>query len=81
MIKNVSGDGWVNITKMDDYGGINISVGAGYLLTQMAQDLKAHLDEVKRERLLRDSDPSVRLAYDAYKMAVALATSEDPAGH
>ena len=74
MIKNVSGDGWISITKMDDYGGINISVGAGYLLTQMAQELKAHLDEVKQERLLRESDPSVRLAYDAYKMAVTLAT-------
>ena len=73
-IKNVSGDGWINITKMDDYGGINISVGAGYLLTQMVQDLSAHLSEVKHERLLRESDPSVRLAYDAYKMAVTLAS-------
>jgi hypothetical protein len=73
MIKNVSGDGWVQIIKMDEYGSINISVGAGYLLTQMAQDLSAHLDEVKRERLWRESDPSVKLAYDAYKMAVTLA--------
>ena len=73
MIKHVSGDGWINIQKMDDYGGINISVGAGYLLTQMTQELKAHLDEVKHERLLRESDPNVKLAYDSYKMAVALA--------
>ena len=74
MIKNVMGDGWINIQKMDSYGGVDISVNAGYLLTQMINDLQAHLAEVKRVRLLRDSDPSVRLAYDAYKMAVTLAS-------
>ena len=75
MIKNVHGDGWVQIQKMDEYGGINISVGAGYLLTQMITDLQNHLAEVRREKELRESDPNVKLAYDAYKMAVAL-TSE-----
>jgi len=73
MIKNVSGDGWIYIQKQDDYGGINLQVSAGYLLTQMVMELKAHLDEAKTERLIRESDPNVKLAYDAYKMAVALA--------
>jgi hypothetical protein len=73
MIKNVSGDGWIYIQKQDDYGGINLQVSAGYLLTQMAMELKAHLDEAKTERLIRESDPNVKLAYDTYKMAVALA--------
>jgi len=72
MIKNVSGDGWIYIQKQDDYGGVNLQVSAG-LLTQMAMELKAHLDEAKTERLIRESDPNVKLAYDAYKMAVALA--------
>jgi len=73
MIKNVSGDGWIYIQKQDDYGGVNLSVSAGYMLTQMVDEFKAHLAEVRQEKLLRESDPSVRLAYDAYKMAVALA--------
>ena len=73
MIKNVSGDGWIYIQKQDDYGGVNLQVSAGYLLTQMVDEFKAHLAEVKREQMLRESDPSVKLAYDAYKMAVALA--------
>jgi len=73
MIKNVSGDGWIYIQKQDDYGGINLQVSAGYLLTQMVMELKAHLDEANTERLIRESDPNVKLAYDAYKMAVALA--------
>jgi hypothetical protein len=29
MIKNVRGDGWIHIQKMDSYGGVNISVSAG----------------------------------------------------
>ena len=74
MIKNVMGDGWINIQKMDSYGGVDISVNAGYLLTQMINDLQAHLAEAKLEKQLRESDPTVKLAYDSYKMAVALAT-------
>jgi hypothetical protein len=50
------------------------------MLTQKLEDLRAHLAEAKLEKQLRESDPSVRLAYDAYKMAVSLTTSEDPAG-
>jgi len=76
MIKNVSGDGWIHITKGDEYGGVNLQVSAGYLLTQLAMELKAHLDEAKTEKLLRESDPNVKLAYDAYKMAVALTREE-----
>ena len=76
MIKNVMGDGWINIQKMDSYGGVDISVGAGYLLAQMMDDLKTHLAEIKAEKQLRESDPNVKLAYDAYKMAVALTREE-----
>jgi hypothetical protein len=71
-IKNVTGDGWIYIQKQDEYGGINLQVSAGYLLTQLVMELKAHLDEAKTERLIRESDPTVKLAYDAYKMAIAL---------
>jgi hypothetical protein len=73
MIKNVMGDGWIDIQKMDSYGGVDITVKAGYLLNQMIEDLRHHLAEVKREKQLRESDPNVKLAYDSYKMAVALA--------
>jgi len=73
MIKNVNGDGWIDIQKMDSYGGVDITVKAGYLLTQMIEDLRAHMDEAKLEKQLRETDPNVKLAYDSYKMAVALA--------
>jgi len=73
MIKNVSGDGWIQIQKMDSYGGVDISVSAGYMLTQMLEDLRAHLADAKLEKQLRETDPNVKLAYDSYKMAVALA--------
>jgi hypothetical protein len=76
MIKNVMGDGWIHIQKMDSHGGVDISVSAGYLLTQMLEDLRTHLAEAKLEKQLRESDPSVKLAYDAYKMAVALTREE-----
>jgi len=74
MIKNVMGDGWIDIQKMDSYGGVDIAVKAGYLLNQMIEDLRAHLAEAKLEKQLRETDPNVKLAYDSYKMAVALAT-------
>jgi hypothetical protein len=74
MIKNVMGDGWIDIQKMDSYGGVDITVKAGYLLNQMIEDLRAHLADAKLEKQLRETDPNVKLAYDSYKMAVALAT-------
>jgi len=76
MIKNVMGDGWIDIQKMDSYGGVDITVKAGYLLNQMIEDLRAHLAEAKLEKQLRETDPNVKLAYDAYKMAVALTREE-----
>ena len=42
----------------------------------MIEDLRQHLEEAKREKELRESDPNVKLAYDAYKMAVALTREE-----
>jgi hypothetical protein len=80
MIKNVMGDGWIDIQKTDSYGGVDISVKAGYMLNAVLEEMRQHLAEAKLEKQLRESDPSVRLAYDSYKMAVAMATGEDPAG-
>ena len=74
MIKNINSDGWIYINKQDAFGGVDLNVGAGYLLTSLMDSLRQHLEEHEREKALRESDPSVRLAYDAYKMAVTLAS-------
>lgn len=72
MIKNINSDGWVFINKMDTYGGVDLNVSAGYQLHDLAKKLQAHLDEHEREKELRESNPTVKLAWDAYQMAVAV---------
>ena len=73
MIKNVLGDSWISASKYDEFGGISISLQAGYELLQMMAKLRDHLEEHEREKALRESDPSVKLAWDSYQMAVAMA--------
>lgn len=72
MIKNLYSDQWITATKTDDFGGISISVQASHQLQEMLRRLQAHLEEHEREKMLRESDPSVKLAWDSYQMAVAM---------
>ena len=72
MIKNINSDGWIYINKIDSYGGVDLNISAGYQLTRLITSMQKHLDEHEREKALRESDPSVKLAWESYKMAVAM---------
>ena len=73
MIKNIYSDQWITATKNDEFGGISISVQAGNQLQEMLRRMQSHLEEHERDKALRESDPSVKLAWDSYQMAVAMA--------
>ena len=73
MIKNIYSDQWITATKNDEFGGISISVQAGNQLQEMMRRMQSHFEEHERDTALRESDPSVKLDWDSYQMAVAMA--------
>jgi hypothetical protein len=81
VIKDINTDAWLTVIKTPDYGdfgGTNVTIGAGWQLLQLVQQIQTMLAKEHSEAELRKIDPNVKLAYDAYKMAVALAAATAP---
>lgn len=73
-IKNIYGDDYLTVTMSDTYGGQTLNImHAEHFKTLIKWLEQFKLDE-ERERVLRETNPEVKLAYDAYKMAVAMHT-------
>ena len=72
-IKNILGDTWINANRFDTYSGQDLHISVTPQLKELIDWMLVHRAEDNRERALRQRDPNVKLAYDSYKMAVALA--------
>jgi len=71
-IKNVLGDLYITTQHYDVYGGTELKISASTYLTDLLNWVEAHRSAELHEQQLRNSDPNVKLAWDSYKMAVAL---------
>lgn len=71
-MKNLYGDRWISFSKSDTYGGYDLRVGASPDLEQKLIWLENFMKREESDRLLRESDPNVKAAWDQYRMAVAV---------
>ena len=76
MIKNVMGDGMVQLQKMDQYGGVDLSVS---ILPPFANNLLWLADfrkEYEAEQKLREENQAVKNAWEQYQVVKILAQKE-----
>jgi len=73
-IKTVYGDEYLTVTLSDTYGGQTLNISHTEHFKNLIKWIDDHRARELQEQLLRDSNPEVKLAYDAYKMAVAMHT-------
>lgn len=71
-IKGAIGDDYLSVFITDTYGGQTLSVTHTEHFKILVKWLENFKIDEERERLLRETNPEVKLAYDAYKMAVAM---------
>jgi hypothetical protein len=71
-IKTVLGDLYIITQHYDVYGGTELKIGASPYLVDLLAWVETHRTNELNEQMLRNSDPNVKLAWDSYKMAVAL---------
>lgn len=73
-MKGYYGDRWISVSKTDVYGGYDLRVNATPELDTKLAWLDRFIAAEEQARLLRESDPNVKSAWDQYRMAVAVAT-------
>jgi len=71
-IKNLYGDLYITTQQQDVYGGTELRIAASPYLADLLKWVEDHRSAELHEQQLRNSDPNVKLAWDSYKMAVAL---------
>lgn len=71
-IKNIYSDQYLQTTKSDVYGGVDVSITVTPKLAELLTWIEQFRATEEYEKILRNSDPNVKLAWDSYKMSVAL---------
>ena len=66
------GDEYLNVTVSDTYGGQSVAITHTEHFITLVKWMDKHRSDELHEQILRETNPAVKLAYDAYKMAVAM---------
>lgn len=76
MIKNVTGDGIVQLYKMDQYGGVDLSVSVSPPFSDNLRWLSDFRRQYETEQKLREENQAVKNAWEQYQVIKTLAQKE-----
>jgi hypothetical protein len=76
MIKSIFGDDVIHVSKMDAYGGVDITVNMTEPYKTNLRWLNLFRQEYEEEKKLRESHPAIQKAWEQYQVVKILAQKE-----